>query len=58
MDTVFVSKDRQYNRRFLQMCLHQLVEPVACTPAAGWEKDQVENQVGLVHERFLTPRLQ
>lgn len=34
--------DRQYNRRFLQMCSHHLVEPVACTPALGWEKGQVE----------------
>ena len=57
VETVFVGKDRQYNRRFLQMCSHHLVEPVACTPAAGWEKGQVENQVGLVRERFLTPRL-
>src|SRR5262249_15805518 len=24
---------------------------------AGWEKGQVENQVGLVRERFFTPRL-
>jgi hypothetical protein len=39
------------------MCSHYLVEPVACTPAAGWEKGQVENQVGLVRERFFTPRL-
>ena len=30
------------------MCGHYLVEPVACTPAPGWEKGQVENQVGLV----------
>src|SRR5215467_9109292 len=48
---------RQYNRRFLQMCAHHLVDPVACTPASGWEKGQVENQVGLVRERFFTPRL-
>jgi hypothetical protein len=41
----------------MQMCAHHLVEPVACTPAAGWEKGQVENQVGLVRERFFTPRL-
>src|ERR1700742_5103030 len=46
-ETIFVGKDRQYNRRFLQMCSHHLVEPVACTPASGWEKGQVENQVGL-----------
>jgi transposase len=57
VETVFVGKERQYNRRFLQMCAHHLVDPVACTPAAGWEKGQVENQVGLVRERFFTPRL-
>jgi len=57
VDTIFVGKDRLYNRRFLQMCGHYLVEPVACTPASGWEKGQVENQVGLVRERFFTPRL-
>jgi hypothetical protein len=48
---------RVYNRRFLQMCSHYLVEPAACTPASDWEKGQVENQVGLVRERFFTPRL-
>jgi transposase len=57
VDAIFVGKDRQYNRRFLQMCSHYLVDPVACTPASGWEKGQVENQVGLVRERFFTPRL-
>ena len=57
VETIFVGKDRAYNRRFLQMCAHHLVEPVACTPASGWEKGQVENQVGLVRERFFTPRL-
>ena len=57
VETVFVGRDRQYNRRFLRMCGHYLVEPVACTPASGWEKGQVENQVGVVRERFFTPRL-
>ena len=57
VDSVFVGKDRQYNRRFLRMCSHYLVDPVACTPASGWEKGQVENQVGLVRERFFTPRV-
>ena len=57
VETVFVGKERQFNRRFLRMCGHYLVEPTACTPAAGWEKGQVENQVGLVRERFFTPRL-
>jgi transposase len=57
VETILVGKERVYNRRFLQMCGHYLVDPVACTPASGWEKGQVENQVGLVRERFFTPRL-
>jgi transposase len=57
VEAVFVGKNRVYNRRFVQMCGHYLVEPTACTPSAGWEKGQVENQVGLVRERFFTPRL-
>jgi transposase len=57
VETIFVGKERAYNRRFLQMCSHFLVEPVACTPASGWEKGQVENQVGVVRSRFFTPRL-
>jgi transposase len=55
--SILVGKERLYNRRFLQMCSHYLVDPVACTSASGWEKGQVENQVGLVRERFFTPRL-
>jgi transposase len=57
VDAIFAGRERAYNRRFLQMCSHYLVDPVACTPASGWEKGQVENQVGLVRERFFTPRL-
>ena len=38
VEAIFVGKARKYNRRFLQMCSHHLVEPVACTPASGWEK--------------------
>ena len=57
VETIFVGKERKFNRRFAQMCSHYLVEPVACTPASGWEKGQVENQVGLARERFFTPRL-
>ena len=30
---------------------------MACTPGAGWEKGQVENQVGTIRERWFTPRL-
>jgi transposase len=57
VDAILVGRDRTYNRRFLQMCSHYLVDPVACTPSSGWEKGQVENQVGLVRERFFSPRL-
>ena len=43
-------------RRFLQMCSHHLIEPVACTPAAGWEKGQVENQVGNLRDQLFRPK--
>ena len=46
VEAIFVGKARQIGRCFLQMCSHHLVEPVACTPASGWEKGQVENQLG------------
>jgi len=52
---VLKGKERDFNRRFEQMCSHYLIEPVACTPAAGWEKGQVENQVGVIRRRFFTP---
>ena len=57
VDAVFVGRERKFNGRFLQMCSHYLLEPTACTPAAGWEKGQVENQVSVVRERFFKPRL-
>ena len=57
VEAIFAGKERLYSRRFLQMCSHFLVDPVACTPASGWEKGQVENQVGLVRERFFAPRI-
>ena len=57
VETVLIGKDRQFNRRFLQMCGHYLIEPTACTPSSGWEKGQVENQVGNIRERLFVPRL-
>ncbi len=56
IDTFFVGKERQFNRRFLTLANHYLFKPVACTPAAGWETGQVENQVGNVREWLFTPR--
>ena len=53
---VLMGKERVFNRRFLTLASHYLFEPVACTPAAGWEKGQVENQVNLVRQRFFAKR--
>jgi len=57
VDAIFTGKERQFNRRFLTLANHYLFEPVACTPESGWEKGQVENQVGNVREWLFTPRL-
>jgi hypothetical protein len=57
VNKVLSGKERNFNNRFAQLCSHYLFEPIACTPAAGWEKGQVENQVGLVRRRFFTPQL-
>ena len=57
VDALLIGRERHFNRRFAQMCSHYLVEPTACTPAAGWEKGQVENQVNMVRGRFFKPRL-
>ncbi len=55
VDAVLVDKDRAYNRRLQQMCGHYLLDPVACTPASGWEKGQVEHHVGMIRSgRLLT----
>ena len=54
--TVFVGKERVFNRRFLVMADHYMVEPTACSPAAGWEKGQVEHQVQTIRGRLFKPR--
>ncbi|GKS70395.1 hypothetical protein W03_23990 [Nitrosomonas sp. PY1] len=55
VDAIFAGKARQFNRRFLALASHYLFEPVACTPESGWEKGQVENQVGNVREWLFAP---
>lgn len=55
VDAILVGKERKFNRRFLALANHYLFEPVACTPASGWEKGQIENQVGNVREWLFTP---
>lgn len=55
VEAILVGKERTFNRRFMAMVNHYLFEPVACTPASGWEKDQIENQLGNVREWLFTP---
>ena len=38
VDAVFMGKERRFNSRFQEMCSHYVIDPVACTPASGWEK--------------------
>ena len=55
VETILTGKERLFNRRFMVLANHYAFEPVACTPASGWEKGQVENQVGNIREWLFTP---
>ena len=55
VDAIFIGKERKFNRRFLCLANHYVFDPIACTPRSGWEKGQVENQVGNVREWLFTP---
>lgn len=57
VNKILTGKDRNFNRRFQHLSSHYLFEPVACTPAAGWEKGQVESQVKFIRHRLFVPRL-
>jgi transposase len=54
---VLIGKERTFNPGFQRLASHYLLEPVACTPAAGWEKGQVENQVQFLRQRLFVPRI-
>ena len=58
VDAILTGKERRFNARFLKLCAHYLMEPTACSPAAGWEKGQVENQVKNGRDAFFKPRQQ
>jgi transposase len=49
-------REREFNARFLECSSHYLFGIEACTPAAGWEKGQVERQVQSMRKRLFTPR--
>ena len=53
---VLMGKNRVFCRRFQNLASYYLFDPVACTPASGWEKGQVENQVSVVRYRFFVMR--
>jgi transposase len=55
VEAIFIGKERKFNRRFLCLANHYVFDPIACTPRSGWEKGQVENQVGNVREWLFTP---
>ena len=57
VQTIGKGKDREYNRKFMQLASHYLFEPCACTPASGWEKGRVERQIGTNRKSIFTPCL-
>ena len=54
---ILMGKGRTFNLRFQNLASHYLFEPIACTPASGWEKGQVESQVKFIRHRLFVPRL-
>jgi len=52
---VLQGKGRVFNSRFQSLASHYLFEPVACTPAAAWEKGQIERQVDFLRGRLFIP---
>lgn len=54
---ILIGKNRKFNEKFMEMASHYLFKLTACTPAAGWEKGQVENQVGTTRRNFFVPTL-
>lgn len=56
---VFIGKgkERTFHPRFLALMSHYAIEAVACTPASGWEKGQVESQVKTLRKQIFSPRL-
>lgn len=51
-----VGRDVRFNPRFVDFAGHHLFEPVACNPAAGWEKGRVERTIQYIRSNFLLGR--
>ena len=50
-------KERVFHPRFEAMTSYYAITPVACTPASGNEKGQVERQVQAVRRQIFAPKL-
>lgn len=48
--------DVRWNPRFMDFAGHYLYKPVACNPAAGWEKGRVERTIQYIRSNFLLGR--
>ncbi|NUN50448.1 MAG: IS21 family transposase [Candidatus Brocadiae bacterium] len=51
-----VGGDVRFNPRFEDFAGHHLFKPVACNPAAGWEKGRVERSIQYIRSSFLNGR--
>ena len=51
-----VGADVRWNPRFIAFSGHYLFKPVACNPAAGWEKGRVERTIQYIRDNFLLGR--
>ncbi|MBI1622580.1 hypothetical protein [Aquamicrobium zhengzhouense] len=43
VETIFIGKDRRYNRRFLQMCSHSII-PAGSFPFPGFHSTPTSEQ--------------
>ena len=59
VDAIFVGRERAYNSTIAgsSRCVVTIWSSRSPAPRRRWEKGQVENQVGLVRQRFFSPRL-
>ncbi|MCI9783064.1 hypothetical protein JNG75_15185 [Proteus mirabilis] len=52
MKKIGQGKERIFNDAFLAMVNHFLIEPVACTPAGGWEKAKLSVKLFFTNTRL------
>ena len=52
---IFVGRQRTFNRRFLQLCSHHLVEPTACTPRPAGRRGRSRTRSAPPRDRLFPP---